>query len=253
METDPRNELLHGVIAAEAALQGGRREVFRVWMDRERDDAATRRLRKACKQHGVRYSPASRPALNDAANGEGHGGVVAEVGPRTFVELDNLFDPESPCFVAMLDGVEDPFNFGQAVRALYAAGCTGLIVRPRNWTQNDSGAAAVIARASAGATERIDMAVADGPEPAADAAQARGVMVVATGQTDDAVPYTDVDFAGPTLLMIGGERRGLRRSFLAQCAQVVTIPYGPDVAFPAALGTVAATSVLAFEIARQRT
>ncbi len=252
MQTDPRNELLHGVIAAEAVLHGGQREVFRVWLDRHRADAATRRLKKACKQHGVRHSPTSRSALDEAAGNEGHGGVIAEVGPRRFVEPGALFSTSDPVFLAMLDGVEDPFNFGQAVRALYAAGCTGLFVRERNWSQHGSGAAAVVARASAGATERIAMAVVEGPEQAADLAQQQGVMVVATGQTDNAVPYTRVDFREPTLLMIGGERRGLRRSFLAQCASVVTVPYGDAVDFPAALGTVAATSVLAFEVARQR-
>ncbi len=283
MKTDPRNELLHGYIATQAALRGGQREVFRVWLDRDRDDNTTRRLTQACKQLGVRYTPAARDDIDQAAGGKsGHGGVLTEVGARRFVDADALFAPPTPtpqapppevsespasestdaadqqaaaapdvtrpAFVAMLDGIEDPFNFGQSVRALYAAGCTGLFVRPRNWTT----AAAVVARASAGATERIDMAIVEGPEDAAQAAEKHGVMVVATGQADDAVPYTRVDFTGPTLLMIGGERRGLQRSFLAQCAQVVSIPYGDGVHFPAALGTVAACSILGFEIARQR-
>jgi tRNA G18 (ribose-2'-O)-methylase SpoU len=38
---------------------------------------------------------------------------------------------ETP-LVVMLDGIEDPFNHGQAVRALYAAGVDGLVVR-RDW------------------------------------------------------------------------------------------------------------------------
>ncbi|MEM8781498.1 MAG: TrmH family RNA methyltransferase [Planctomycetota bacterium] len=248
MQTDPRNELLLGAIAAQAAIHGGQREVFRVWLDRDRDDDAGRKLRKACKHHGIRYSPASRAALDETTKdiGGGHGGVVAEVGPRKFAEPGALFDGTT--FLAMLDGVEDPFNFGQAVRSLYAAGCTGLFVRERNWTT----AAAVIARASAGATERIAMAVVEGPEDAAELAEPAGFMVAATGQAGDAVPYSAVDFTGRTLLMIGGERRGLRRSFLGRCEAVVSIPYATGVVFPAALGTVAAASVLGFEIARQR-
>ncbi|MEM9753524.1 MAG: TrmH family RNA methyltransferase [Planctomycetota bacterium] len=248
MQTDPRNELLVGAIATQAAIHGGQRDVFRVWLDRDRDDDAGRKLRKACKHHDIRYSPASRAALDEATQdiAGGHGGVVAEVGPRTFVSAADLF--ANATFLAMLDGVEDPFNFGQAVRSLYAAGCTGLFVRERNWTT----AAAVIARASAGATERLAMAVVEGPEEAAELAQPHGFMVAATGQSDEAVPYTRVDFTGPTLLMIGGERRGLRRSFLSQCEAVVSIPYAEGVMFPAALGTVAAASVLGFEVSRQR-
>jgi 23S rRNA (guanosine2251-2'-O)-methyltransferase len=236
MQTDPRNELLLGALATNAAIHGGQREVFRVWLDRDRDDDAARKLRQSCKHHEIRYSPASRAALDDATQeiAGGHGGVVAEVGPRKFAEPGDLFHDAS--FLAMLDGVEDPFNFGQAVRSLYAAGCTGLFVRERNWTQGSAGAGAVV----------------EGPEDAADLADAREFMVAATGTNDDAVAYTQVDFRGPTLLMIGGERRGLRRSFLSQCEAVVTVPFAEGVRFPAALGTVAAASVLGFEIARQR-
>lgn len=270
MQTNPRNDRLVGHLAAKAALHGGQREVFRVWMDHQRDDDVARKLRSACKHHGVRYTPVPKAELDEAASDipGGHGGVLAEVGPRRYTDPADLIanrepataspdggtpaPPHAAAFLAMLDGVEDPFNFGQAVRALYAAGCTGLFVRERNWTKGSHGAAAVVARASAGASERLPMAVVEGPEQAADLADAQGVMIVATGKSEDAVPYTRVDFQGPTLLLIGGERRGLKRSFLAQCANVVTVPYAEGVMFPAALGTVAATAVLAFEVARQR-
>lgn len=242
-------ELLLGQISIEAALSpDSHRKVHAVAVDESHDWRKLESIRRAAKRANLELTPRTRADLDALAGDDKHGGFVAQVGPRRFVEVEALFDRDEPPFVAMLDGIEDPFNFGQSVRALYAAGCTGLIVRERNWTT----AAAVIARSSAGATERIDMAIAQGPEQAAEAAQSLGVMVVATGQGEDAVPYTAVDFANPTLLMIGGERRGLRRSFLADCEQVVTIPYGKDVNFPAALGTVTATSILAFEIARQR-
>ena len=60
-----------------------------------------------------------------------------------FVDLAQIAANVPAPFVAMLDGVEDPYNFGQAVRALYAAGAHGLILRPRNWLT----AAGVVARA----------------------------------------------------------------------------------------------------------
>ena len=120
------------------------------------------------------------------------------------------------------------------------------MVRPRNWTT----AASVVARSSAGATERVAMAVADGPDEARDAAREAGFRVVAAAGVDDAVAPHEADLTGPLLLLIGGERRGLRKSFLSTCDAVVAVPYAR--AFPAALGTVAAASVVAFEAARQR-
>lgn len=55
----------------------------------------------------------------------------------------------------MLDGVEDPFNFGAAIRAVYAAGVDGLVVPPRNWPS----AAGVVARSSSGTSELIPFEV----------------------------------------------------------------------------------------------
>ncbi|BAM02297.1 TrmH family RNA methyltransferase [Phycisphaera mikurensis] len=249
MEVDPRNTLLEGAISAEAALAGGRREVHRVWLDRERDDGPARRIRKLARAQGVRWTPASRAALDAHAQGGTHGGVIAEVGDRLWTPLDEaLAAAAAPGagFLAMLDGVEDPFNFGQSVRSLYAAGAAGVVVRPRNWTS----AAAVVARASAGATERIGISVAAGPDEARDAARAAGLRVAAAAGVADAVAPHEADLTGPLLLVIGGERRGLRRSFLQTVDAVVAVPYARP--FPAALGTVAAASVVAFEAARQR-
>ena len=63
-----------------------------------------------------------------------------------FVSLTDLIPDETAPFIAMLDGIEDPFNFGYAIRALYAAGVDGIVVRPRNWTT----ASSVVARVKCG-------------------------------------------------------------------------------------------------------
>lgn len=248
-QVSPPSRLL-GALATRAAIEAGTREVFRVWVDRERDDdVSLRRLTKLCQHKDVRWSPAGTGKLDELAGVSSHAGVVAEVGPRKFEALAALI--ERSTWLTMLDGIEDPYNFGHTVRALWAAGCDGILVRPRNWAQGGPEAEAVIARSSAGATERIALSIVESPQDAMAGVKAsEGWQVVASGQSDGALPYTQVDFRRKTLLLIGGEKRGLRRSFLSTVDRVVTVPYGRG--FDAALGTVAATAVLGFEIARQR-
>ena len=60
----------------------------------------------------------------------------------------------------------------------------------------------------------------------------------------------EVDLAGPLLLLIGGEKRGVARALRQNADAIVSIPYGRDVGY--ALGTAGAAAVLAFEILRQR-
>jgi 23S rRNA (guanosine2251-2'-O)-methyltransferase len=145
----------------------------------------------------------------------------------------------------MLDGVEDPFNFGYAVRALYAAGVDGLIVRPRNWMS----AAGTVARASAGASEWIPMAVAETAEEAAIFFRKQGLAVACTAK-ENAIPIDKVSLEGPLFLLIGGEKRGITRSFLEQADLTLQIPYGR--LFEQSLGTTSAAAILGYEIMRQR-
>lgn len=60
----------------------------------------------------------------------------------------------------------------------------------------------------------------------------------------------EADLSGPLFLVIGGERRGITRSFLDQADLLLEIPYAQP--FDQSLGTTAATAVLAFEVMRQR-
>ncbi len=145
----------------------------------------------------------------------------------------------------MLDGIEDPFNFGYAVRVLYAAGADGLVVRPRNWTS----AAGVVARASAGASELIPIAVAETALDAATALRTQGLTIACTVHKQSISIY-NANLTIPLFLVIGGEKRGITRSFLDKADLLLHIPYGR--AFAQSLGAASAAAILGFEIMRQR-
>jgi 23S rRNA (guanosine2251-2'-O)-methyltransferase len=145
----------------------------------------------------------------------------------------------------MLDGVEDPFNFGQAVRAFYAAGADGLVLRSRNWMS----AAGVVARSSGGASELMPTAIVETTQDAADFFRARGLRI-AVAAKEQAKSIYEADLSGALFLVIGGEKRGVTRSFADAADVRLSIPYGRR--FAHSLGTTAAAAVLAFEIMRQR-
>jgi len=92
-------------------------------------------------------------------------------------------------------------------------------------------------------------AEAESAEVAAEHFRARGFRV-AVATSDKAQPMGTVDLAGPLLLLIGGEKRGITRSFMRTADLRVSIPYGRP--FAHALGTATAAAALAFEILRQR-
>ena len=231
-----------GMIAVESVLQAESREIQVIYGAFDRFDSRVSRLRRLAGERGVPIEERGVSELATLAGSDSHGGIVAQVGPRRMQPLDALVAGQAPV-VVMLDGVEDPFNFGQAVRSLYAAGIDGLVVRPRNWLS-----VGTAVRASAGATEFMPTAEAESPEAAAEALRPRGLRLAIADENGQ--PMSDCDLTGPLLLVIGGEKRGVTRSFQRSADLRVRIPYGRP--FAHALGTTGAATALAFEVLRQR-
>ena len=237
--------VLEGFVSVRAALKAGSRPLHAILIRQDKRDAGIAWLERTARAAGIPVRRVAAGEIEAHVSGSTHGGVIALAGPRCFVPLEDLAMHSPAPFVAMIDGVEDPFNFGQAVRALYAAGCDGLVLRPRNWMT----AAGVVARASAGASEWLPTAIAETVAAAAEHFRARGLRV-AVADAEEAVPLYDVDLTGPLFLVIGGEKRGITRSFRQGADLRLAIPYGS--AFDQSLGTAAATAVIAFEVLRQR-
>jgi 23S rRNA (guanosine2251-2'-O)-methyltransferase len=238
--------VLEGHLSVEAALQAGARPVHRILAVRP-GDRRLGRLRTLARERGVIIERGTEEEVAALASGRTHGGVVAVVGPRRHLSIDELLATAGPTpFLVMLDGIEDPYNFGAAVRALYAADVDGVVVRERSWES----AAGVVGRASAGAAELMRTATVASAEAAADASRQHGLRVLCAAAGPEAVPMFGVDLRGPSFVLIGGERRGITRSFLAGADLLVAVPYGRPDAPP--LGTAAAAALIAFEALRQR-
>ncbi len=245
-QAHPEQAHLEGFLSVQAALESRSREFQGLWLRRDKRDGQTRRLEQMASAQSVPVHRVAAEEVEARAGGRTHGGVLALVGPRRFVSLDLLLPPGGDGWVVMLDGVEDPFNFGQAVRSLHAAGAAGLVVRPRNWLS----AAAVVARASAGASELMPTAVAETAQEAALFFGGRGARIACATDAPPSVSLHDADLTGPLFLLVGGEKRGVTRSFEAAADLRLRIPYARREAY--SLGTAAAAAVLGFEIFRQR-
>ena len=235
---------LEGFISIDAAIRAGNRPMHTLYVQAGKRDRRLSHLRQTAVSRQIPVEKVTEQFIQARVSGKSHGGVIAEVGQRHFVEMGDLVTGQRP-FVVMLDGIEDPFNFGQAIRALYAAGVNGLVVRPRNWMS----AVSVVARSSAGASEWMPMAVAESADEAALFFREKGLLIACTTQKQ-ATPIYETDLAQPIFLLIGGERRGVTRSFLEAADMRLEIPYGRP--FAHSLGAAASAAILAFEVMRQR-
>lgn len=236
---------MEGHVSVEAALEAGVRRVHRIWAVRP-GDRRLGRLRALARERDVVIEQVEPWLIDEMATGRTHGGVIALVAPRVERPVAALLaEVGEASLVVMLDGIEDPFNFGHAVRALYAAGVDGLVVR-RSWET----AVGTVTRASAGATELMPTGRTPTADDAAVAARIAGMRVACAVSEPDAMDLADADLTGGVFLLIGGERRGVTRSFVEQADQRLRISYGRDGA--PELGAATAAAIIGFEALRQR-
>lgn len=235
---------LSALLAAKAAGINDR-EIHEIWFDRDKTEKKKRELgflRARSNELNIPLKLVAREEIEEKCIGNTHGGVIAFCGDRTLPSptAENL--PENG-FLCYLEGLEDPYNFGYALRSLYAAGCDGILLGKRNWLT----AAGVVARASAGASESLPVFAGD-PLSTLNALKNKGYKLVAAGIRDSVGMY-DADLKKPLVLIIGGEKRGVSREVMALCDQTVRIDYGRE--FRGSLSAASAATVLGFEVLHQ--
>ncbi len=200
-------------------------------------------LRAVADNHGYEVIESCSEEISALAIGNTHGGMIALCGDRPFDELTTETSLAGNGFYAYIEGVEDPYNFGYALRSLYACGADGIILGERNWYS----ASGVIARASAGASELLHVYRAD-TDTTLSLFKKQGYTVVAGDlRTDDELGTTKLPC--PILLVVGGEKRGISKKLLDSVDLKVKIPYAQP--FHASLSLASAVTMFAYEIMRQ--
>ncbi len=229
-------QVLYGRQPVHEALRAGRRKVHRVWAT----TAAAREdwLAKA--------SPEAADAewIAQRCGSEAHQGVCADVEPYPYAGASELLRKPSPLLV-VLDEVQDPQNLGAICRTAECAGATGVIIHERRSAEVTPAAA----KASAGAVEHL--AIARVRNVADFLAEAKDVdcWVYGAAGGPDAVPWTQPDWDGGVVLVLGAEGRGLRPRVAASCDALVSLPLKGRID---SLNVNAAAAALLYEIVRAR-
>ncbi|NIL96210.1 MAG: RNA methyltransferase [Planctomycetales bacterium] len=189
-----------------------------------------------CQVFPVRPEVLAKLAYGQRAEGP----VGVAVPPQT--RLHDLQLPPNP-LVAVLEGVEKPGNLGAIIRTAEAAGLAAVVVAdPRTDLYNPN-----TIRASLGTVFRMPLCTAKTDE-LLPWLQAAGMQICAA-RVDGQRLYTELDFSGPTALLLGAEATGLSDAWPA--AEVVSIQI-PMCGISDSLNVAATAAVLFYEAHRQR-
>ena len=240
------SSLFEGMISLRILLSDKRkRDIRMVYVDESQKKKKARELsyiRAKSYERGFPINIVDHDTFERLTTGQTHGGIAALCSERRIPALQKEHIVTGGFYV-MLEGIEDPYNFGYALRSLYAAGADGIILSPRNWMS----AAGLVCRASAGASELFDLYEASG-EDAARLFKSIGYTVVAAGIKNSVSAY-ETSLLKPLFLIVGGEKRGISASLTSLCDKTVRLDYGRECPF--SLSAASAASILGFEVMRQ--
>lgn len=236
------SDKVFGRIPALECLRARRRAIHRVILLQSGEGLET--IRAAAK--GLPIEEAPRQDLDRMTGGATHQGVVLMTGPTPIERAEDWLErlPQGDAIVAMLDGVEDPQNFGAIMRSAAACGAAAVVFGKDRAAPVSPAAG----KAAAGAMEHIPLLQATNLVRAMQAFQKHGFWLAGLDAQGEKTVW-EADLRGRVVLVIGSEGHGLRRLVKERCDFLVRIPLsGPITSLNASVSA----GIAFYEALRQR-
>lgn len=168
--------------------------------------------------HGHRIEQIEPQALDRMLPpGAVHQGLAFKVQPLEGVALEDIAHEGG--IIVMLDQLTDPQNVGAIFRSALAFGAKGIVVQDRH----SPALAGALAKASAGATERLPCARVTNLSRALETLADMGWRAVGLDGSAEQTLEQALD-ERPTVLVMGSEGDGIRRLVAEHCDVLAKIP-----------------------------
>ncbi|HEY5644915.1 MAG TPA: 23S rRNA (guanosine(2251)-2'-O)-methyltransferase RlmB [Pseudomonadales bacterium] len=238
---------IFGLHAVDAALSAAPERIRVLYVQKGGREARKQTLIDKARAAGVRVEFVERRWLDSRVQGA-HQGVVAESQALALADEKTLearwAELPRPRLVLALDGIQDPRNLGACLRSAGAAGVQIVLLPKRNSAPLSPAAL----KTAAGVAESLFIVAVSNLSRRLEWFKEQGAWII--GAAGDAPRrYFDADFTADTVLVVGGEEKGLRRLTREHCDHLVGIPMAGGVE---SLNVSVAAGVLLFEVVRQR-
>ena len=224
--------IIEGAIAIKSAINNHKRNVSMVYIDRNKKTKDFNYIRKLCRNNEISVQEMETEELKELLKGKTHGGIGAEVSLRKedgFSEGDIFY----------LEGIEDPFNLGYAMRTLYALGVNNVLLGSRDYTNMQD----QLLKSSAGAYDCLNVRIIQDEIGELKQFKEEGYHLYSLYRGEGSKDIFEVTFKEKALFMLGGEKRGLKAEVLELADESLYISYGNE--FRNALNACAAVDVVA--------
>ena len=211
-------------------------------LEHRHDEIVTLAYKKHVKVEFVMKNVLDKKSLTSR-----HKSFIAEAVDFKYCEVTDILakskQQSSVPFIVLLDGIEDPHNFGAIIRSCECAGVDGIIIPKNRACQVNE----TVIRTSTGAITNMLIAKVTNLKDAIDTLKGAGVWVFACETGGEDIYSKNLNL--PIALIIGSEGKGIKQSLRAYADGILTLPLMGKVN---SLNASVACGVAVFEVLRQK-
>ncbi|MDR0934694.1 MAG: 23S rRNA (guanosine(2251)-2'-O)-methyltransferase RlmB [Erysipelotrichaceae bacterium] len=180
-----------------------------------------KKLLAIAEKEGVKIQVVSNQKLDSLINAN-HQGIVAEIERFEYFSIDDIIREarkKTRPVILLLDGINDPGNFGAILRSADAFGVSGIIIKKHGQVMLN----ATVAKTSTGAINHVKVAMTANLSQAMERLKEEGFWIVST-DGEAKTNYQDLKYDFPVGLIIGSEGEGISPLLIKRSDFVVKIP-----------------------------
>lgn len=222
-KTKKKDGWIYGRRPVLEALRAGRREIWEVIVPSGPATDEVEEMISIARARRLPVRAAQRGECDRILGQVNHQCCAVKAGGYPYVAPEEIYeaaeaDPEA--IVLLLDHLEDPQNVGSLLRTAEACGVCGVIL------PEDRGVLVTptVVRASVGASEHLKIAHVVNLAQAMKELKERNVWLTGLDMTENAKPFTEVDFRGRCGIVVGSEGNGLGSLVGKTCDFIGYIP-----------------------------
>lgn len=198
-------------------------------------------------QNKIKFEFVPRVFLDKKSKTNHHQGYIADSVDFEYCQVEDILQKAEQLnqkpFIVLLDGIEDPHNFGAIIRSCECAGVHGIIIPKNRAVQVNE----TVIRTSTGAISNMLIAKVTNLKDAITYLKEKDVWVYAC-EANGEIAY-DKNLNQSIAIIIGSEGFGVKKSLLSYVDGIISLPMMGKVN---SLNASVACGVMVFEILRQR-
>jgi len=242
------SQIIYGIHPVKEALKSSDIQIQKILIGTQKPNPPLQSILDLANKRKVPVTLTTQEALEQIARSDLHQNVVGFIKEIPYVSLNEMLSrwkqKRTKALLLILDGIQDPQNFGSLIRTALGCGVHGIII-PKD---RAVGITPVVVKASAGAIAHLPIAKVVNISVTIEDLKKEGIWVYgAAGEAKD--PIYEFDLNIDLAIVIGAEGKGIRPLVKKKCDRLFSIPMkGPISSF----NTSVSGGMVLYEVMRQR-